>query len=98
MPETEFQSPRSGKFESNVRNAYITSKDFLMKFQSPKSEKFESNDIMDASILNNQMFQSPRSGKFESNKAWELLEDYVSNETFQSPRSGKFESNPLTMS
>ena len=38
-----------------------------MKFQSPKSEKFESNDIMDASILNNQMFQSPRSGKFESN-------------------------------
>ena len=38
-----------------------------MKFQSPKSEKFESNDIMDASILNNQMFQSPRSGKIESN-------------------------------
>ena len=64
-----FQSPRSGKFESNVEG---DKSNFLntVEFQSPRSGKFESNLI----VLNYQKaqkasltFQSPRSGKFESN-------------------------------
>ena len=43
MPKT-FQSPKSGKFESNLRlNNY--SNDLISLFQSPKSGKFESNSL-----------------------------------------------------
>ena len=62
-----FQSPRSGKFESNqyLLNAFS----LQMVFQSPRSGKFESNYNHHA--INTQReykkFQSPRSGKFESN-------------------------------
>ena len=62
-----FQSPKSGKFESNTENFGQNVHGNL--FQSPKSGKFESNELvyreLVAGILG--QFQSPKSGKFESN-------------------------------
>ena len=61
-----FQSPRSGKFESNAAE---TASDFVNDaFQSPRSGKFESNK--EVGVIRSKRdyeFQSPRSGKFESN-------------------------------
>ena len=63
-----FQSPKSGKFESNMKKVY---KDLSVytAFQSPKSGKFESNQrcklVTPQAWL--RWFQSPKSGKFESN-------------------------------
>ena len=70
MNQAMFQSPRSGKFESNQRIevAPIRIPDVNM-FQSPRSGKFESNK--DTEAVSTKMpfgFQSPRSGKFESNR------------------------------
>ena len=64
-----FQSPRSGKFESNLVsiNGFHTVIDV---FQSPRSGKFESNAMKARHAAGvAEMFQSPRSGKFESNNA-----------------------------
>ena len=60
-----FQSPRSGKFESNqyLLNAFS----LQMVFQSPRSGKFESNQYLLNAFSLQMVFQSPRSGKFESN-------------------------------
>ena len=41
-----FQSPRSGKFESNLIDSYADSKDWNGSFQSPRSGKFESNSML----------------------------------------------------
>ena len=63
----KFQSPRSGKFESNLVsiNGFHTVIDV---FQSPRSGKFESNAMKARHAAGvAEMFQSPRSGKFESN-------------------------------
>ena len=38
-----FQSPRSGKFESNIRKSNQASQKEVGVFQSPRSGKFESN-------------------------------------------------------
>ena len=63
-----FQSPRSGKFVSNiaeVANQYLRKGS---KFQSPRSGKFVSNLYVSKLIFKTaQTFQSPRSGKFVSN-------------------------------
>ena len=62
-----FQSPRSGKFESNLNPGINRFTDEEM-FQSPRSGKFESNDALCSSlVIYGKLFQSPRSGKFESN-------------------------------
>ena len=64
-----FQSPRSGKFESNQDFAHLTDEQKeTAKFQSPRSGKFESNGAKMNNVLARSLtFQSPRSGKFESN-------------------------------
>ena len=63
-----FQSPRSGKFESNLVAVQPDLTLSTVSFQSPRSGKFESNlkftTFKDRGDL---LFQSPRSGKFESN-------------------------------
>ena len=67
LPDYVFQSPRSGKFESNPCG-YERERWRLYQFQSPRSGKFESNRA--PSLDSNEevtTFQSPRSGKFESN-------------------------------
>ena len=40
---TEFQSPRSGKFESNLAGLVKNGWGSFIEFQSPRSGKFESN-------------------------------------------------------
>ena len=40
-----FQSPRSGKFESNYNHHAINTQREYKKFQSPRSGKFESNSL-----------------------------------------------------
>jgi len=68
----KFQSPRSGKFESNITGVKYACNSGLTSFQSPRSGKFESNNGWNqmGSIkgLKGKKFQSPRSGKFESNR------------------------------
>ena len=66
-----FQSPRSGKFESNT--SVFKHLGFVphVLFQSPRSGKFESNmGVLDDNgrVDAWEWFQSPRSGKFESNR------------------------------
>ena len=63
-----FQSPRSGKFESNVLSSEHSTLSLTM-FQSPRSGKFESNalELWESGSYKAAEFQSPRSGKFESN-------------------------------
>ena len=64
---TQFQSPRSGKFESN-RTQSAGYETVPTPFQSPRSGKFESNRERDTEYgEDEEWFQSPRSGKFESN-------------------------------
>ena len=49
LPTILFQSPRSGKFESNQRKAReVKHKDYFDEFQSPRSGKFESNSLKNA--------------------------------------------------
>ena len=60
-----FQSPKSGKFESNSAQKSVTYSS--VAFQSPKSGKFESNISNEEAKAKLEEFQSPRSGKFESN-------------------------------
>ena len=62
-----FQSPKSGKFESNLATHMNIVEFQKRKFQSPKSGKFESNAVKKAEDIRETGFQSPRSGKFESN-------------------------------
>ena len=90
-----FQSPRSGKFESNV---ILNRKDLnmqpLQRFNP--LDRGNLNQMLVTGILGHaepRKFQSPRSGKFESNLVDKLKESRYSYMSFQSPRSGKFESN-----
>ena len=90
-----FQSPRSGKFESNRASYSTPNLPSSFAFQSPRSGKFESNYIklihkteigesfnpLDRGNLNQMMNKLQRFQK--------------SLRLFQSPRSGKFESNGL---
>ena len=72
-----FQSPRSGKFESNKQSEIIYNYELALSFQSPRSGKFESNKKMSGKskiLIEGKGFQSPRSGKFESNVADYVLE------------------------
>ena len=64
-----FQSPKSGKFESNEADHVRSLCYGASGFQSPKSGKFESNSInIKQKGFQMQKFQSPKSGKFESNQ------------------------------
>ena len=64
----KFQSPKSGKFESNSDTKEISSWKRTNRFQSPKSGKFESNvPTKVGEVATEGVFQSPKSGKFESN-------------------------------
>ena len=64
-----FQSPRSGKFESNLSLIKRCASYKYLPFQSPRSGKFESNHAVKKAedLREIGTFQSPRSGKFESN-------------------------------
>ena len=63
----KFQSPRSGKFVSDMRMMLIISAWFLSMFQSPRSGKFVSDEVYYQPLLSEiHKFQSPRSGKFVS--------------------------------
>ena len=87
-----FQSPRSGKFVSDVMQRAACIIRYAM-FQSPRSGKFVSDngaqveEVMFIDIT----FQSPRSGKFVSDAT--TATSSCSTTTFQSPRSGKFVSD-----
>ena len=67
-----FQSPRSGKFESNGNVVEMQcSLSGAWLFQSPKSGKFESNLKHKLVEINDKLvktFHSPKSGKFESHE------------------------------
>ena len=81
MVQHMFQSPRSGRLESNLWLVTGEGKTKVNRFQSPRSGKFESNLKKVKRLRKPKLFQSPRSGKFESNnKALELWENggYVS--------------------
>ena len=88
-----FQSPRSGKFESNneLRSPYSSIRAACFN----PLDRGNLNQIIEYKqpfYVVDVTFQSPRSGKFESN----VTESYLLTTTecqFQSPRSGKFESN-----
>ena len=70
-----FQSPRSGKFESNWNQVADWPTCHLM-FQSPRSGKFESNLGYVTTDGNPEYrFQSPRSGKFESNADFDIKKE-----------------------
>ena len=62
-----FQSPRSGKFVSDVIVLLLLVENILTTFQSPRSGKFVS-DFFKGEHMNfiEETFQSPRSGKFVS--------------------------------
>ena len=69
IPIQKFQSPRSGKFVSDVPNwCENRLKIEANTFQSPKSGKFVSDlgDTISLERYNAQKFQSPRSGEFVS--------------------------------
>ena len=75
-----FQSPRTGKFESNFYQGEQNGKKIFRVFQSPRTGKFESNK--QAEIANQYLgkgFQSPRTGKFESNVIYrvKVLEEFI---------------------
>ena len=77
-----FQSPRSGKFESNAPALNKAIADIHWMFQSPRSGKFESNTLfLPRKRLHENVFQSPRSGKFESN-GMEFNTPYRADEGF----------------
>ena len=64
-----FQSPRSGKFVSDVASLKEDLTAALL-FQSPRSGKFVSDETGQepAVIVSSMSFQSPRSGKFVSDQ------------------------------
>ena len=70
-----FQSPKSGKFESNQGFISKFKDELFSTFQSPKSGEFESNyTTILRDLFKLKGFQSPKSGKFESNdenKNWD---------------------------
>ena len=88
-----FQSPRTGKFESNYWCNRRKSCRAVTWFQSPRTGKFESNNVRkQLSWILRFSFQSPRTGKFESNQI-QMFQVLSVLPMFQSPRTGKFESN-----
>ena len=91
--KTMFQSPRSGKFVSDIK--FLKEKNWkgFSVFQSPRSGKFVSDNNAKFYRRNiRDKFQSPRSGKFVSDEENKMtLEEKI--ELFQSPRSGEFVSN-----
>ena len=68
-----FQSPRSGKFVSDVIVLLLLVENILTTFQSPRSGKFVS-DFFKGEHMNfiEETFQSPRSGKFVSDNFYFL--------------------------
>ena len=89
-----FQSPRSGKFESNSKPLQTK---MLTKntFQSPRSGKFESNQQGNGDSVRAmcKSFNPLDRGNLNQIKAPEWLAKAANKIRFQSPRSGKFESN-----
>ena len=62
-----FQSPRSGKFVSDLELGAGVDQDGVLLFQSPKSGEFVSDRKENKmQIPKMDIFQSPRSGKFVS--------------------------------
>ena len=93
LSNLKFQSPRSGKFESNLSIATYKDENKLVLFQSPRSGKFESNtaEIFFAEKKINESFNPLDRGNLNQIPC---REGEVGKEgVFQSPRSGKFESN-----
>ena len=60
-----FQSPRSGKFVSDMQSTEFFLNGYI-EFQSPRSGKFVSDSDEDREGEAIGLFQSPRSGKFVS--------------------------------
>ena len=72
-----FQSPRSGKFESNLTGLHIAK---LVKYGFNPLDRGNLNQIINFQRdkgVQRTMFQSPRSGKFESNSEEGNSEDEV---------------------
>ena len=87
-----FQSPRSGKFESNWSSMLRTGPMRVSCFNPlDRGNLNQMYPYSGTSFYGKAKFQSPRSGKFESNV--EVNPPTVGQLSFQSPRSGKFESN-----
>ena len=77
-----FQSPRSGKFVSDISFLFSFDKEIAL-FQSPRSGKFVSDMKELFKVFRGEdMFQSPRSGKFVSDSqewdGWISFQDGVS--------------------
>ena len=91
----KFQSPRSGKFESNFKGLNIKLFSDDIKFQSPRSGKFESNDYSHAGMASSSLW-SRRFNPLDRGNLNQIEEEILHTKCkkkFQSPRSGKFESN-----
>ena len=90
-----FQSPRSGKFVSDLHLKRILDQQQLVSFNP--LDRGNLYQIFSWKVKRKfampMEFQSPRSGKFVSNTANNITELAREN-PFQSPRSGKFVSNP----
>ena len=91
-----FQSPRSGKFESNTSEISALADEIKLKFQSPRSGKFESNTTRVHSrifIYRPCGFNPLDRGNLNQIMPALVRELKEAGIKFQSPRSGKFESN-----
>ena len=89
-----FQSPRSGKFVSNVTHNLNKVMLNQQRFNPLDRENLYLIWGLQFAVKELGMFQSPRSGKFVSNDKFNVktFQDFVAT-VFQSPRSGKFVSN-----
>ena len=70
-----FQSPRSGKFESNTSPQSVKVGEYVKSRFNPL-DRGNLNQIFETITdekAYKEMFQSPRSGKFESNIIWVIL-------------------------
>ncbi len=91
----KFQSPRSGKFVSDLFTAVTLTKRDKCFNPLDRGKLYQIRSTL-FGVLRNEfgLFQSPRSGKFVSDRLLEALFDAPEGTAeFQSPRSGKFVSD-----
>ena len=91
----KFQSPRSGKFVSDLFTAVTLTKRDKCFNPLDRGNLYQIRSTL-FGVLRNEfgLFQSPRSGKFVSDRLLEALFDAPEGTAeFQSPRSGKFVSD-----
>ena len=88
-----FQSPRSGKFVSDLEKCVI----FVALLQSfnplDQGNLYQIMEMLGSNENSTQPFQSPRSGKFVSDEYKMKKIVSINYFGFQSPRSGKFVSD-----